>query len=350
MYLSNSLLIKKQDVRFHVTIISHSAYVESSNHYSQVRVHIFITIFQMLEIIPNEILLVIFSYLELTDLYRAFSSLNSRFEYLLYHDYSLLYARLPAQITLPLERFSFRINNITLINWHPNDLLSILHSKFLPQLNCLAIQCSNHLYFGQPTNDILHRIVSFPTLSRCTIDLPTTLYINNFQFSTSTCIRNLKLSMITLDMLFFLLIHLPELCSLNVWLNSNGRRFDSQTYDPHYCCLKLRKFSIGLHSDISFEEVLFLLRRMPTLHTWEMYGSVRNQDFLIHNHWENILLGENLFPLLRRINIDLAVRTSMRGSDRRSHCLQFNKPIFHQTHFSTSCDRLWFYLKCSWNR
>lgn len=304
----------------------------------------------MFENIPNEILLEIFSYLELTELYRAFSSLNSRFEELIYNDFSLLSARLPAKLTLPFERFSFRINHLTLIDWHPTDLLSILGPEILPQLKCLTIRSSNPLCFGQPTNDILHRIVSFPTLSQCTIDLPTTLYINNFQLSISTAIRHLELSMITLDMLFFLLMHLPELCSLNVWLNTNGRRFESQTYNPYYRCLRLRTFIIGLHNDILFDEVLFLLRRMPVLRTLHINGSVWDQQFLAHNHWKNILLGNNLFPLLHRVKIDLAVRCSTNELEMRSLSSHFNRSIFRQAHFSTKCDQLWFHIKCLCDR
>lgn len=303
--------------------------------------------FQMFETLPNELILEIFSYLELTQLYQAFSSLNIRFEQLLYTEYTPLHARLPAKLNLPLEQFFSRINSITLINWDPKDLLSLLQPTILPQLNCLVIESSTHLYFGQPTNDILHRITSVPTLYRCAIDIPTTLYLNDFQLSTSTSIRHLKLNMITLDMLFFLLMHVPELCTLNVWLNSNGRRFDSQTYDPHYCCLKLRKMVLGLHNDISFDEVLFLLRRMPVLHTLEMSGSVWDQEFLNSRHWKHILLGEHLFPLLRRMKINLAVRRLSRTPEMRTLLLQFTRPIFRQTHFRiTDDDQSWIYLKC----
>ena len=300
----------------------------------------------MFETLPIELILEIFSYLELTQLYQAFSSLNIRFEQLLYTEYTPLHARLPAKLNLPLEQFLHRINSITLINWDPKDLLSILQPTCLPGLSCLTIESSTHLYFGQPTTDILHRIISFPTLYRCTIDIPTTLFLNDFRLSTSTSIRHLKLNMITLDMLFFLLIHVPELCTLDVWLNSNGRRFDSQTYDQHYCCLRLTKMIIGLHNDISFDEVLFLLRRMPVLHTLEMSGSMWDQGFLNPHHWKHILLGEHLFPLLRRIKINLAIRRSSQTPDMSTLSTQFTKPIFRRTHFRITDDPLWLYLKC----
>lgn len=300
----------------------------------------------MFEAFPNELILEIFSYLELTELYRAFSSLNIRFEALLYTDNASLHARLPAKFNLPLEQFLHRINSITLINWHPKNVLPLLQSKTLPRLNSLTIESTTNLYFGPPTDDILHRIISFPELSRCTIDIPTTFYIHNYQLSTSTSIRYLKLQMITLDMLFFLLMHVPELSYFSVWLNSNGRRFDSQTYDPHYCCLKLKEMVLGLHNDISFEEVLFLLRRMPVLHTLRISGSVWDQEFLNYHHWKHLLLGEQLFPLLRQLRIKLAVRRISNTPIMDVLLPPFRKTVFRQAHFHVTDDQSWIYLKC----
>ncbi len=71
----------------------------------------------MLEYLPNEIILSIFSHLELTELYQAFSSLNSRFEYLLHDNLTPLYARLTSKFTLPLNEFCSRINHLSLICW-----------------------------------------------------------------------------------------------------------------------------------------------------------------------------------------------------------------------------------------
>jgi hypothetical protein len=187
-------------------------------------------------------------------------------------------------------------------------------------------------------------------LCKCQIDLAPTLYMNDFKLSISTSIRELKLSMITLDMLFHLLIHVPELYSLNVWLNSNGRRFDSQTYDPNYCCLQLKKLFLGLHNDISFNEVLFLLRRMPILHSLNMHGSVWDRQFLNQNHWENILLGKNLFPLLNKIKINISIRYSNNAPHIGSLSSRFNKEIFRRTNFSVTYDHMfWFHVRCLWN-
>jgi hypothetical protein len=292
----------------------------------------------------------IYSYLELTELYRAFSSLNSRFDNLLYNNFTRLYARLPSEFTLPLDKFSYRINNLSLINWNPNDILLFLHPTILPQLNSLKIESSNNLYFGQPINNIIHRIISLPNLKQCQIDLAPTLYIHDFHLPISMSIRCLKLSMITLDMLFNLLIHVPELRVLNVWINSNGRRFDSRTYDQYYCCLKLEKLILGLHNDILFEEILFLLHRMPVLHSLNMFGSVWDRQFLSHNHWENVLSGQNLFPLLNKIKIEISVRYSNNMTRMNSLATQFNKEIFRQTNFSIDFDQmLWVHVRCLWD-
>jgi len=304
----------------------------------------------MLEYLPNEIVLLIFSYLELTELHRAFSSLNSRFEHLLYNNFTPLYARLTSKLTLPLDKFYFRINNLYLINWNPNDVLLLLNQSILPQLNSLKIESSDNIYFGQPTNDLIHRIISLPNLYKCQIKLSPTLYIYDFQLPISKSIQHLGLSMITLDMLFSILIHVPKLRLLNVWINSNGRRFDSKTYDQYYCCLYLKKLCIGLHNDITFEEILFLLPRMPVLHSFEMYGSVWDRQYLNPNHWENILLGKNLFPLLNKIKIDISIRYSKNVPHMGSLSSQFKKEIFHRTNFSVTYDHMfWFHVRCLWN-
>jgi hypothetical protein len=145
-------------------------------------------------------------------------------------------------------------------------------------------------------------------------------------------------------------MHIPNLRFLNVWLNSNGRRFDSHTYDQYYCCENLKKLIIGLHSDIKFEEILFLLPRMPLLNSFQIFGSVWDRQFLNSNHWENILLGQNLFPLLNKIKINISVRYTNNSPHMASLSSQFNKEIFRQTNFSIIYDRMfWFYIKCLWN-
>jgi hypothetical protein len=302
----------------------------------------------MLEDLPNELILEIFSFLELTDLHRSFSSLNSRFECLLYNNFTYLYARLTPNIFLPLEKYYSRINHLSLIEWNPNDILLLLDPTNNSQLTYLNIESTNNLYFGEPINNLIHRILSLPNLCKFQIKVSPTLYILDIHLPFSSSIQHLNLSMITLDMLFNLLIHVPNLRSLNVWLNSNGRIFDSQTYNRNYYCLNLKKLIIGLHNDIKFEEILFLLPRMPILHSFQMFGSVWDQEYLNERHWENILLGQNLFPLLNKINIKILIR-SRYVPDADSISSRFKKNIFRRTNFSVRFDRmLWFYLNCLW--
>lgn len=304
----------------------------------------------MFEYLPNEIILQIFSYLELTDLHRSFSSLNNRFQDLLFNNFTPLYACLALKSNLPLENFLFRINNLYLINWNPFDVLLLLKNTDLIKLKSLRIQSTDNLYFGQPTNDLIHHIISLSSLSKCQINLAPTIYLSDFQLPFSQSIKHLNLSMITLDMLFSILIHVPKLRLLNVWLNSNGRKFDSKTYDQFYCCLNLKKFILGIHSDILFEEILFLLQRMPVLHSLEMNGSVWDRQFLSQIHWENILLGEKFFPLLNQIKINISVRYSNNVPHIETLSSRFNKEIFRQTNFSVTYDQMfWFYVKCLWN-
>ncbi|CAF4103655.1 unnamed protein product [Adineta steineri] len=304
---------------------------------------------RVLEDLPNEIILQIFSLLELTELYRAFSSLNYRIECLLYDIHIPLSARLISKVTIPLNKFSFRIINLSLIDWLPNDILVLLQYSNLSRLNCLNIISRNNFYFGQPTNNLIHQILSLKNLQKFQIKLSPTLYILNQNLPLSLSIQHINLSMITLDMLFNLLIHIPKLRSLNVWLNSNGRVFDSKTYDQDYCCLNLKKLIIGLHNDITFQEVIFLLRRMPVLHSLDMSGSVWDQEFLNHIHWKKIISGDNLFPLLNKINLNISIRYTNHAPHINVISSQFNKEIFQRTNFSITFDQaFWFYLKCLW--
>lgn len=302
----------------------------------------------MFEYLPNEIILQIFSYIELTELYQSFSSLNSRFECLLYNDWTPLYARLTSKLTIPLEKFYFRIENLSLIDWLPNDVLLLLQQPNLSQLKYLKIESRNNLYFGQPTNDLIHQILFLTNLYKCQIKLSPTLYIVNQYLPFSSSIQHLSLSMITLDMLCNLLMHLSKLCSLNVWLNSNGRIFRSDDY-PYCHCSNLKKLIIGLHNDIKFEEILFLLHCMPVLHSFEMSGSVWDHEFLNSNYWKNILLGENRFPLLHKIKINVDIRYTTHVPSMGLISSQLNKEIFRRTNFSITFDKMfWFHLRCLW--
>ncbi|CAF0839608.1 unnamed protein product [Rotaria sordida] len=303
----------------------------------------------MFEYLPNETILEIFSFLELTELYRAFSSLNYRFECLLYNNYTPLYARLISNTTLPLEKFLFRISKFSLIDWTPNNVLLLITNSNLPRLTYLNIESSNNDYFGQPTNDLIHQILSLSNLFKCQIELSPTLYILNNQLPISHTIQHMNLSMITLDMLFNLLEHVPKLCSLNVWLNSNGRIFDSHTYREYYCS-NLKKLTIGLHNDITLQEILFLLQHMPILKSFEMFGSVWDRGFLNEQQWKYIILGENSFPLLNKIKINICIRYTANTQNAKLILSQFNQDIFHRTNFIITHDYMfWFYLTCFWN-
>ncbi|CAF3627737.1 unnamed protein product [Rotaria socialis] len=303
----------------------------------------------MFEILPNEIILLIFSFLELTELHRIFSSLNFRFKSLLYNNDTPLYARLVSNITLPLDSFLHRISQLSLIDWTPNDILLLFQRSNLSRLNYLAVESSNNNYFGRPTNDLIHQILCLPSLSKCKVNISPTLYILDVLLPASQSIQHLDLSMITLDMLFSLLINVPKLRSLNVWLNSNGRIFDSKTYKEYYC-LNLTKFTLGLHNDIKFDEVVFLLKHMPILHSFQMFGSVWDRGFLNEKQWKHMVLGENSFPLLNKIKINLDIRYTVSMQNVSSVLSQFNQHVFHQTNFSITSDKMfWFYLTCFWN-
>jgi hypothetical protein len=303
----------------------------------------------MFESLPNEVILQIFSFLELTHLHRAFSSLTVRFEQLLHDQLAPLYACLTPDIVFSLEEFGSRIVHLSLIEWKPDALSPLLQQSVFPCLKCLSIKASNNLYFGQPTNNLIHQILSFPKLRKCKIKLSPTLFLRNEELPFSL-IEQLGLSMITLDMLFLLLIHVPQLRSLDVLLNSNGRIFDQHAYNFDYNCLHLTSLTLELHSDIKFDEVLFLLPHMPVLRSLKLKGNVWDDAFLNGNRWENILLGENSFPLLKKMNVDLSVRCTRSAPLPNTVHAQFNRKVFKRTKFTLASDRkLWFDLKCHWN-
>lgn len=303
----------------------------------------------MFENFPNEIILLIFSFLELTDLHRIFSSLNSRLEYLLYNSATPLYARLTSEISLPLDIYLNRISQLSIVDWKPNDILELFHHCNLPRLNYISIESSDNKYFGQPTNDLIHQILYLRNLSKVKIKLSPTIYILDNELPESRSIHHMDLSMITLDMLFNLLIHVPELHSLNVWLNSNGRKFDKNSYQDYHC-LNLERLTIGLHNDIKFDEVQFLLQHMPVLHSINIFGSVWDPKFLDEQNWRSLLLGQNSLPLLNKININLYVRYTVNMQNVNSILSQFDDEVFYQTNFSIIHDQMfWFHLSCLWN-
>ena len=305
----------------------------------------------MFEKFPDEIILLIFSFIEFNELYRGFSSLNSRIEGLLNDNLTSLHVRLTANLSLPIEKFLSRINNLTLIEWTPNNVSFLLADANLVQLNCLNLESTSYLYLGQPTNRIVHRIFSLPNLHKCRLKLSSTIYILDSQIPISASICHLNLSMITLDMLLIVLRQVPELCSLRVWLNSNGRKFDERTYDKNCFCLKLKQLIIGLHNDIEFIEFSFLLLRMPELRSLELDGCVWDQEFLNGRRWKTILLGESSFALLNRIKITLNIRRTAHTGNVLVVLSRFHRKIFYDTHFSVTYDQmLWFELRCLCSR
>ncbi|CAF1118585.1 unnamed protein product [Adineta ricciae] len=304
----------------------------------------------MFENLPNEIILQIYSFLELNDMYRSFSLLNARFDSLLYDEFIPIYARITRQLSFPLERFLSRITYLSLVDFLPNDTLSILEQNAWTHLTVLKIASRSELYLGPLCHEMIHQILLLRKLRSCELELAPTIFIRDPHLPVSTSIKHLKLSMITIDMLFYLLKNVPELRSLSIWLNSNGRVFDVNTYDQNYRCENLRKLTLGLHNDIRFVEARFLLLRMPVLHSLKLVGSVWDDEFLNEHHWIVILSGEHSFPLLRKVNIDISVRWVQRLPNVDTILSRFQKRIFRRTNFTVTYDRkFWFYIKCLWN-
>lgn len=298
----------------------------------------------MFEDLPNEIILVIYSYLELTKLHRAFSSLNSRFDGLLFGNFTPLYACISSKCDFPFERYAFRVKQLSLINWNARDLLSFLYEIHLPEIKNLQIQSLDNSYFGHPTNDLICRIYSFQRLYRLTLSISPTIYIGAFTIPACESIRHLNLSMITLDTLFCLLPCSPNLENLTIWLNSNGRILNTSIYSD-YQCSKLKSFAINLHNDVCFNEVTFLLTRMPVLRAFRIYGIVWDRRFLSHQIWEDIIMGSQSFPLLDKLYVNLSIRHSdVFGSHFRRH-------LFERIKFKVYLyQNIWMKMECSWDK
>ena len=89
---------------------------------------------------------------------------------------------------------------------------------------------------------------------------------------------------------------------------------------------------------------------MPVLKSLEMFGSMWDPEYLNNRRWKSILLGENLLPLLNRINVQLSVRSTHNTPSFGFIASRFNKSIFRQVNFSViHSDMLWFDVRCSWN-
>ena len=134
----------------------------------------------MFENLPNEIILEIYSFLELSDMHQAFSSLNARFDSLLYNGFLRINVRATRQLSIPLERFIPRITSLSLVDFLPNDILSILEQHAWTHLTVLKIASRSELYFGSLCHEIIHQILLLRKLHSCELELAPTIFIHDF--------------------------------------------------------------------------------------------------------------------------------------------------------------------------
>ena len=300
-----------------------------------------------LEELPNEILLQVFSLLELTQLHRAFSSLNFRLDCLL-ADRSLDFtARWDSTSSVAsLTDFYPRLRRLMLSDWQPEAVFSLLDPSTFPLLKDLCVRSSANGYFGLRSAELVQRILSFPAVHRLQLHLAPTLHLTCRDLPRCTALESLSLSMIALNHLLHLLRHLPRLRSLSLSLNANGRRTNEQDSlaDDRFECLT--SLTLLLHNDIHWSDLLLLLGAMPQLKRLTISGSMWDQEFLSAPRWQEILVGLPPLPSLDRLKADLQVRRINNGTNPLLICQDFHTDFFSRSRFRIRFDRkYWFNIR-----
>ena len=293
------------------------------------------------ENLPNEILLTIFRHIELSNLFQSFSFLNSRISNLITDGESHFNAELQPN-HLEFSEFFCNIRYLTLNEWEPNAVFRILDQSKFSKLKSIKIRSRKHLYFGFAYHLLIRQILNLNTLESCQFDVPSTTFLDEVSLPVSRSIRRLKLNMITLDQLILLLQQLPNLHTLDIWLNCNGRRVQLPNISFH----EIRRLSLLLHSDILFVDIVKLLKTMPELYFLKIDGSVWDHSFYDASQWNHILLTSERTPKFSRIMISLSIRCFIGMIDLQEIRRNFELNLFNTFHFeiSDSMD-YWLFLR-----
>ncbi|CAF4131072.1 unnamed protein product [Rotaria sp. Silwood2] len=202
-----------------------------------------------LEIFPNELLLEIFDYFELRDLYYSFSNLNIRFNKLLrsVKNFSIIFEH---NDPLMISLFARQIIRLVVVTWNDINLkrfqnlrsltlyqatgaqMRQIRYEFIPNLEYLSISSKfNSSSLIQLVNDIFSN--KFPSLHHICFRRFIESYDCSWSFSSnlkSVCIIYCEPIIISL-----ILASYPHLLYLQIELSSNNQRMDFSpvSFDNH---------------------------------------------------------------------------------------------------------------------
>ncbi|CAF1475559.1 unnamed protein product [Rotaria sordida] len=227
------------------------------------------------EQLPIELWLSIFSYIEVHDLFQAFSNLNNYFDKLLSSKHLLLYVQLGSTIKNNNSKFNqsnFNWSNEILdriiciqsfSEYESNDLFQFLqsYSKKLIQLKSLIIQASiqnilsncnileqlhslhNISLTCMPFQKLLETILIIPTLRICRLKFWRPISIINYHSGTNSNIEILYIKLLddpNHSIFYLLLSHMPKLKYLEIEKYSSVQLFNQELFILKY--LQILKF------------------------------------------------------------------------------------------------------------
>lgn len=308
-----------------------------------------------LELLPNELLIELFKYFPLRDLFQSFYDLNSRLNHLIHSLLHLTYttdrgdhpvAAYPYVRTLivdakiPQQLISFpRIQRLKL-DYVTDDFLAQFNGRTLPHLEYLSIDHKIHPCY---MSALRAKIFSpcFPNLRYCYLSRmkpPSSAEV----WTQSLSLRSLKLNDINASVFVSVLRACPNLISLKFKLPTRST-IDTDAMKH----ARLKRLIINMHyDDWPWDDSVLegFLLCVPHLEQLRMLRSISNESTMVHYlqsyEWLSTMLRNHL-PMLHRLQFDLRVHRSqeLTEMDSQDVCNRWMNQ-FQRLHRSRYASRL----------
>jgi len=277
------------------------------------------------EQLPNEIFYELFEYLNIYELYKIFSRLNSRIDSLI-TNYKYLQIILDSfeDLDHPINRY-FLPNVKTLIINHSKKFFDPIKSLFL-SLRCLILcrptrEQWNSIYpvvfpnlerlylinstFAYRTEQLCCLIFSIGFSFLHTCSLPRVSYEDNNQWTCSPCLQSLQINIWDIRVYTQILDTCPNLLRLKIELGggNNQEKFSLLNSNKKYSTLRY----LALHSSnpITCEFIDSILSFVPNLEHFLLNADHQRPSYIPVDTLASIF--ENRTPKLNRININITL-------------------------------------------
>ncbi|CAF1074519.1 unnamed protein product, partial [Rotaria sordida] len=278
--------------------------------------------FTHLEDLSNELFYEIFDYLDINDIYEAFSKVNTRFENLL-HDPTLpirislsfisksKFERYNTNIIIPfqyritllhlsnpliIERLfspiSILLKFIRLENRHLLNIESkyfeeiLIHLISLPFLYSLIVSCTDNV---QNNNIFYHQIFRLPVLKYCKLSLTRNSQSNSLSMATTefSPIEYFIINQLYIDELYAFLSYIPQIRRLSI---RNLYKSPKKSIREFYPIVLNHLTHVSLNMiDVTFDEFQFIIKNLFNQIEILYISTKDDRAYIDANQWQELI-------------------------------------------------------------